>query len=164
MLVTACATAPNDAARLEASLLALPATAPAAAARAELVAQGLAGTRRRDRAAGVKPGPGMRYPVRSGRVTIARDARIAVQLYEGWDDLVVPRVVYLHADSGEPYVAGKLFLRYSGEPVEVLLLDVDMGHALGVVVPEPGGRAVRLGDEAWILPYGPDRSVAVTDR
>jgi len=115
--------------------------------------------REQEIAAGIPPGPSsIRFPVRCGVLEMSLASRVAVRLYPEFlppdlHPLVVPRIVHLHQQSDEPYEPGEVFLGYSGPATEVLLLDVVGDHAIGFVVDGPHERELRLGDEAWCMPW-----------
>ena len=103
-------------------------------------------------AAGVRPGPGIRWPFRCGSVAMTRGTRVAIRLHPKCRDLVVPRIVELHRDSGVPRERNEFFasvMRASDSPPELLLTRILDGYAIGVLLDEPQGSAPQLCDEAW---------------
>jgi hypothetical protein len=103
-------------------------------------------------AAGVRPGAGIRWPFRCGSVAMSRGTRVAIRLHPECCDLVVPRIVELHPDSGVPYDPGEFFpaaMGTSDSPPELLLTRVLDGYAIGVLLDEARGSTPQLCDEAW---------------
>jgi hypothetical protein len=122
-------------------------------ARADLAVAVRRAEGKRDAAEGIKPGPSQRFPYRFGVVSICKDSRVAVRLHPECRAIVLPRIVCLHEDSGEPYEPDQMFLGYSGPSNDLLLTEILGDHAIGVLVGGSRDRAVRVGDEAWCVPW-----------